>query len=204
MNGSAVGATNKSSHYADPVNLATGNFTFDHTDLRIPAPGMPFEFKRFYNSKDAMLSQAPLGYGWNHSYNVRLAVDSTTGTRAITFGDSRTERYELVGGIFVAEAGIFSTLATSGSGHVLTTKTQTKFFFDAQGRLTSIVDKNGNTKSLVYGTLGTLASVTDSAGRIFQFAYDANLRLISLTDPLARVIRFAYDVAGNLITITDA
>lgn len=205
VNGNAVGSTNQSSLFADPVNLATGNFTYDHTDVRITGPGMPFEFKRYYNSKDSRPSAAPLGFGWSHSYHARLEVEAVSGTRMIIFGDGRTERYEaLAGGLFAAEAGIFSTLSTEGGGHVLLNKAQTTHRFDAQGRLTAIVDKNGNTTTLAYGASGTLDTVTDTAGRTVQFAYDATKRLISLTDALARVIRFAYDAAGDLVTVTDA
>ena len=33
----------------DPVNLATGSYTYAHTDLRLPGKGMPFTFERTYN-----------------------------------------------------------------------------------------------------------------------------------------------------------
>ena len=70
----------------DPVNLATGNYTYNHADLRIPGRGLPFEFKRSYNSKDAGIQTGkPLGFGWTHSYNLSVTVDqggnAAVGTR---------------------------------------------------------------------------------------------------------------------------
>ena len=55
----------------DPVNLATGNYTYNHVDLQIPGRGLPFEFQRYYNSKATASTGLPLGYGWTDSYNIR-------------------------------------------------------------------------------------------------------------------------------------
>src|SRR5205085_2854159 len=36
---------------ADPVVLSAGNYIQSHIDLKLPGKGLPFEFRRFYNSK---------------------------------------------------------------------------------------------------------------------------------------------------------
>ena len=55
---------------ADPVNLATGNYYYEHTEFSIPSRGMPVEFKRYYNSQDDY--DGPFGIGTSHSYNIFL------------------------------------------------------------------------------------------------------------------------------------
>ena len=76
--------------------------------------------------------------------------------------------------------------------------------FDANKRLTSITDLNGNTITLNY-TGNNLTSVTDAVGRSLTLAYDASNRIISATDPLGRVWRYTYaNVAGVVLTtVTD-
>ena len=50
---SLLGHAPHSGFNADPVNTATGNYVFERTDLSIPGRGIPFEFKRSYNSQDS-------------------------------------------------------------------------------------------------------------------------------------------------------
>ncbi len=187
----------------DPVNLATGNYAYQHTDLRIPGRGLAFEFTRSYNSKDPMASVLPLGYGWNHSYNIHLWVNDSNSV-VVAFGDGHEETYATDGaGGYVAEPGVFNTLVSSGDGFTLTTKDQRQYDFDSNGQLTSIADRNGNTLSLSYAD-GELAAITDTVGRSFTFASDTNGCLSRITDPLGRTIQFAYDANTNLVSVTDA
>ena len=61
---------------------------------RSPASAWPSQFDRAYNSREASgggASATPLGYGWTHSYQVRLTVDA--GDVTITWGDGSTETY---------------------------------------------------------------------------------------------------------------
>ena len=194
---------------ADPVNVATGNYVFSKVDLKLPGPGFGFSFERNYNAQDASSgtsSATPLGYGWTHSYYVRLVVDGSNNV-TILWGDGRAETYNPDGnGGFSPQqgVGIFDTL-TSGSGgaYSLRKKDQTVYAFDGSLRLASITDKNGNTLSLAY-TGSNLTTITDTAGRSIGFTYDGSSRLTKITDPIARTIQFGYDANGNQISSTDA
>ena len=59
---------------ADPVSLATGQFTYNKTDLALPDT-IPIEFTRTYMSNDNQ-SRA-FGIGATHSYNIFLVGDGS-------------------------------------------------------------------------------------------------------------------------------
>jgi YD repeat-containing protein len=59
----------------DPVDTTTGAFVHHTADLAFGALGIPIEFVRTYNSASRN-AQGPLGYGWTHSYALRLATSS--------------------------------------------------------------------------------------------------------------------------------
>lgn len=187
----------------DPVNLATGNYIYEHTDLRLPGVGFPFEFKRFYNSKFADQTGRPMGFGWTHSYNLWLT--NTTTNALITFGDGHVETHILQpDSSYLPEAGVFDRLQKNGDGTwTLITKAQTQQNFNAQGRLDSIVDKNGNRLALTYIS-SQLTSITDTAGRSVMFTNDANGCISSLLDSIGRTIRYEYDGQTNLVRVVDA
>ena len=204
ITGQALGNSNPTQPTSkDPVNLATGNYTYNHVDLRIPGRGLPFEFKRFYNSKATASTGLPLGYGWTDSYNIGLSVSPSNNAVVIAFGDGHSEMYATNGaGGYFSQPGIYNVLTASGGNYTLTTKEQQKYNFNSSGLLTSIVDKNNNTISLAY-TGNNLTTITNTVGRVISFAYNANNCLTNITDPLNRTVRFAYDANTNLISVTD-
>ena len=199
------GVDNNAGDWGDPVNTATGNYVYQRRDLEIPGVGMPFRFDRAYNSREASRTTAvgtPLGYGWTHSYNVRL--DEEAGIVTITWGDARTESFTPDGaGGYTAQYGVFDTLAENGDGsYTLTKRERTAYQFDASSRLAAIVDKNGNRLTLVYAG-AYLTEIQDTAGRSIRLDYDANGRITLITDPIGRTVQYAYDGAGNLISAAD-
>lgn len=202
VSGQSLGAQRNGSFSLDPVNLATGNYIYQHTDLRIPGKGFPFEFTRFYNSKFSDQTGLPLGFGWTHSYNIRLTATSTNAT--VTFGDGHSELHTLSGGQYVAEAGVYDVLTNNPDGSfTLTSKDQSRRNFDSDGRLVSVADKNANTLSLAYAN-GILTNITDTSGRQIVFQSDTNGLITQITDPLNRLIQFQYDSQTNLVAVIDA
>ncbi len=203
-----LGGKTNSGYSADPVNTATGNYIYTKVDLKLPGPGMSFVFERNYNSQDASAPDAtvgPLGFGWNHTYNVQLTVDGANNV-TIRWDDSKADTYnpDLNGGFTPQpHLAIFDKLtASAGGGYALLRKDQTRYNFDASNRLASIVDKNGNTTALAY-TGGNLTTITDTGGRVISFTYDASNRMTKITDPINRTIQFAYDASSNPISVID-
>jgi hypothetical protein len=60
---------------ADPVNIATGEFTYDNTVMSIPGRGMPFNFSLSYKNQ-ATTASSPVGNNFDHSYNKSLVAQT--------------------------------------------------------------------------------------------------------------------------------
>ena len=207
------------------IDLSSGNFKpyYNHVDFANPAgKGIPFVFARTYNTMDAGYS-GPMGPGWNHSYNISIA--EFNGLAIVMWGDGRDDFYTVNGGTYTPDPGIYDTLTKSGSTYTLERKDLTKYYFESieagAARLTSIVDKNGNTVTLEYDTThnleqgGNLIMVKDGSGRYYQFHYTVipqqitpgnryRLEYILEQNTLARSITFGYDSKGNLARFRDA
>jgi len=202
VTGQALGPNTPQSKSDDPVNLATGNFLYDHVDLAIPGIGFPFTFQRFYNSKDTGNTNGPMGVYWSHSYNVR--VESSNSIARVTYGDGRNESYTNSAGVYFAEPGIYNELTTNTAGtYALLTKERTQYNFDALGRLVSIVDKNSNTLTVAYDGAGALVAITNSAGRAVRVFTDAQKRIVRIVDPLNRTNAYEYSAQGDLVSAVD-
>lgn len=122
--------------------------------------------------------------------------------------DGRRDTYSHApDGSYTPPPGIYATLTPITTAdtisYTLTTKDQTSFNFDADGKLVSIVDRNSNELSLSYDASGYLAQVTDASGRSLDFNYDANRRIASVVDPAGRALSYGYDANGDLTSFTD-
>jgi len=197
------GAQTSSGYSKDPVNTSTGNYIYQKKDLEISGRGLPVAFERNYNSQDA--TDGPLGYGWGHTYNEKLSVDSASSNVTIRHGDGKTETWtpDGSGGYKATQSGVSDTLISNGNGtYTLKKKDLTRYDFDASLNLSSITDKNANSISLAY-TSASLTQLTDTAGRTIALTYDGNNRISTITDPIGRTIQYTYDTSGNLISSQD-
>ncbi|MBI1928507.1 PEP-CTERM sorting domain-containing protein [Candidatus Poribacteria bacterium] len=208
----------------DPVDLATGSYVRQTQDVAIPTRGLPLELTRTYNSAAAEID-SPLGFGWTHTYNMSVSLDTDTGGLVVRMPDGRLDLYVDDGtGTLKPPLGIYNQLTPNPDGtFTLTTKERDTYNFDASGRLTSVSDRNGNTTILVYSgdqltfvaapdgrflslnydVIDHLVSVTDPLGHTTTYAYDANGDLVSTTDSLGGVTSFSYDVEHHMTTLTD-
>ncbi len=74
-------------------------------------------------------------------------------------------------------------------------------FFDAGGRQTRRMDRNGNEWLYAYNGNGLLQTITDPVNRVTTFAYDGNNKLQSVTDAASRVTQFTVDGNGDLTEV---
>ena len=77
----------------------------------------------------------------------------------------------------------------------LTYKDGSVYNFNAQGKLTAIADKNGNTVNFTYNSGSNLISIADQTGKTITLDYDANNRINSMTDPNNNTYSITY--SGN-------
>ncbi|MDQ5821251.1 MAG: DUF6531 domain-containing protein [Actinomycetota bacterium] len=192
-------AENPTHMWAEPVDSATGSYFTSVTDVALPGIGVPFRFKRSYNSADA--TQGQLGRGWTASYLTSLSFGAQ-GDVTVRAGDGQRLTYvKNPDGSFSGSAGTRAKLAAISGGYELTLKDQERDRYDTQGRLTAVLDRNGNTISFAYDGAGQLTSATDTAGRTITFTVTNGL-LIAISLPDGRGVQYGY-TGGNLTSVTD-
>jgi YD repeat-containing protein len=211
----------------DPVNLGTGLFIYKDTDLYLPDI-IPISITRVYRPNDT--KWRPFGSGTRHPYEMFLIGDQTTysyGELVLPDGGRvHFDRYSSGTGFSGAmmEAtttpnGFYkSTLISSGTwangNWDLKLRDGTVYRFSVDGRevapLSAIIDRNGNTLSVVRnpGTTGNLEShrvtrVVSPNGRWVEFSYDANFHITQAKDNIGRTVSYTYDASGRLIRVTN-
>lgn len=194
------------------------------TDVSFPSRGLPINLVRSYHIRSGY--DGVFGYGWTHSYNVRL-IKYPDGSVRIHEGDGSNSWFQ------VTPSGGYTSPVYVGYGLLPTSPTggfERKYRnglierFDSSGRLESITDPNGNSMMfaydgwllariidrvghityLGYNDKGRISSITDPAGRMTVYEYDDFGNMASVTDPAGGVTRYAYDSSHNLVNITDA
>ena len=108
-------------------------------------------------------------------------------------------------GYITYEPGVYDTLIKNpdGTWMLKIKKDKTIQRFNADGKLVSITDRNGNALTFGYDGNGRPITITDAAGRVATFTYGGNNKIIRITDPIGRHADYAYDANGNLIRSRD-
>lgn len=173
------------------ANVASGNLFHSQEILRTKGSGLTAEITMSYNSMDTY--SGPLGRGWTHNYS--LSVVEHGGKITLKEDDGKRTYFEYLG------YNAYSSVSSSGrhamilknidESYTLTEKSGMKYWFDTEGRLSKIIDRNNNALILDYSG-SDLISLSDSYGRQTTFAYDANNRITLVTDPAGRSITFSY------------
>lgn len=202
----------------DPVNLATGNFSYDKEDLVIKGSS-PLVFKRTYNAIGE--TKGVLGKNWIHSFEWSLdaqkADDKTI--LALTNPDGRVDYYEPVenGYYFECKLAPGNQLHEEPDGYRLITAAQEHYQFDAQGHMLEIKTIDGKATTFEYneakqlsgvhtisGSIlfsydmdGHLSSIKDQSGREVTFQCDQDC-LVKVTSPTGTTLRYTYDEEGRI------
>ncbi|MDQ5826169.1 MAG: DUF6531 domain-containing protein [Chloroflexota bacterium] len=187
----------------DPVHTYTGAFTYVYTDAVIAGRGPYINFVRTYSSNDSRVG--PLGQGWSHNYNMRLANPGDGTTDIILVGpQGRSDRYKHESdGSYTPPPNVHTSLVmNSAASYAARHKDQSEWLFDRAGRLVRITDRFGNHSDLEYDASSRLISIGDPAGRgVLTLTYDADGRLSSVRDwaQPVREVKFEYDGSGRLL-----
>jgi YD repeat-containing protein len=170
-------------HEGDPVNIASGNLFYGEEDLSFPSVGNNITIHRFYNSLAD--DNGPFGYGWSFTYDEIISEDPVD--QSITYRAYDGSVFKFTrnpDGTYENPPGMCcSTLTKDENGFLIRKKCGTRHFFDTEGKLTSIVDRNENAITLSYNTDGKLSAVTDASGSELVFAYNMNNKIESINGP---------------------
>lgn len=177
MLGVSVAAVQYSS---DPVNLSTGNFVYDHEDIKIGGE-IPLSFHRYYNSKDRV--KGSMGRCFVHNYESRLEENADKGKVTIFMGDGQKKTFRKnEDGTYQSLHSATEILTKEGDSHILT-------------KLTG--------ESITYNEAGQMVRQQNRYGRGVTFSYDENGKLEKAETDSSAFLAYAYNEAGQLALVTD-
>ncbi len=216
----------------EPVDLSTGLFVYEKTDLYLPDV-IPISLTRVYRNDDT--TSRAFGIGTTLPYDMfivgdlndfswvelvlpnggRVRFDRTQGN----YWNTSTLQCTTTPGAFYGATFTTSAPGWSGSGAfwVITLRDGTVMNFLQPGNigpqnyqavaLSSITDRNGNTVHVYRNSNNYITQIQSPNGRWIQLSYDSNNppRVISAQDSAGRVVGYSYDpTLGTLDTVTDA
>ncbi len=181
--------------FGSSANAASGNLSHSQPVFSTKGASLPTSITLYYNSLDSY--NGPLGIGWTHNYNSAIG-ESSDGYVVLQEGDGGRNVYTKSGNGYISQSGDYSVLSRNTDGtFVVAQKDGTTYNFGTNGKIASIVDRNGNAMSFAY-TNGNLITITDSAGRVTTIRYDMANHVASITDPSGNVNSFT--VNNNTLT----
>ena len=210
----------------DPVDLYTGLFVLQKTDIALPDV-MPIALTRTYRPADSR-SRA-FGIGASHPFDLFLVGSTFPYTYLdLVFEDGgrvhfdRTNCGQICDNDFANAQ--YSALTTptdwyaanihwNGAGWTLTKKDGMVYRFPdgfvagspQQAALIGITDRFGNTVTLTRDTNHNLAQVRSPNGRFLNVTYDPSnsTRIAQVQDNIGRTVGYEYDASGRLWKVTD-
>jgi YD repeat-containing protein len=200
----------------DPVDLATGIFVLDKTDLLLPDV-IPIQVRRTYRPGDS--AGHSFGVGAEQRYDLRLWSAHNYTEADLVLPDGSLIHYVrtspgtgYLDAIYQHSATptrfFASTIAWNGNGWDLTLTDGTVYVFGDHAPLQAIRDRYGNIVTVSHSNAqtGNVTRVTSPNGRWIAFTYDSTFpvnRVTQATDNIGRTVLYTYDANGNLSTVTD-
>jgi len=231
-NASTQPGKGKKARAGEPVDLSSGLFIYDKTDLAL-SDVIPITLTRTYRQNDSW--SRPFGIGSTHPYEMFIGGDGNefgiTAYVDLTLPDG-----SLIHFVGVGTSGFVTYLSSSSdpewygatiSGSPdnpnnyplpgswqLRKKDGTIYSFPASDgqvnpgcqALVGITDRYGNQVKITRNINAncTIAQITSPSGRAITFVYDSSYRIKTATDNLGRVVQYNYDASGRLQTVIDA
>lgn len=146
--------------------------------------------------------RSALGAGWGISGLLEL-VENRDGSILVVNGDGSELLYpQNANGNYDHPPGEFAVLSKLAEGTFRRVwPDQTIEQFNANNKLASVTDRNGNISRYQYDGVGRLTKFIDPVGLETTLTYSQSQ--VEITDPAARVTRLNLDANGNLTRVTD-
>src|SRR3569833_4278553 len=174
--------------------------------------GRGLSFGLFYNTQSvpsftlAETPPPPISLGWSHTFLTTLVItrDSVT---LLTGSGTAVPFTQNLDGSYTPIAGYYDSLVQNMDGsYSLTHKGGGTENFTSGGKLTSQVDRNGNTTSIAYYTSGygngQVHTITDAGSRTVTLSYNSDGQLDTVTDGAGREWDLGYDSNYYLESVT--
>ncbi len=177
---------------ADPVGVALGNVLMDTQEFFEPSGVTRLEFGRHYDSHDE--PDRGLGVGWTYTYGDFLTFEPG-GFIKLTNGQGVTHTFSPSGGgSYVVPRHVGGTFAAITGGYRYETLEGVRYDFHSDGRLKSILDRQGNGVQLTYTPANKLSRVTNVADASHYLDFTFNGDSISRVETWdGRAWQFSYD-----------
>lgn len=184
----------------DPVDIFSGSFYLQETDLEVPNTILPLAFTRTYRSGIAVYG--PLGWNWDHNYNLYLR-ELNDGNIAL-WRNLHEDIYRFDGANFEPPRGVFEKLErvpglaqvyeiVSEGGNRMHFEHPAGWVDGERIPLTNIEDRHGNALRFTYGAEDRLVEVRDDDDRYFHIDYDLCGLLVAVSDHTGRAYLYAHD-----------
>ena len=198
----------------DPVDLSTGLFVLESTDLVLPDT-LSIALTRSYRPRDP--TSRPFGIGSSHPYEMFLWSDNNYEEADIILPDGSRIHYERVNPEVSFLYAVYEHTSTpsafyksriirnADAGWDVRLVDGTVFVFPDVAPLQSIRDRYGNkiTITRTNGILGNITQLTSSNGRWIQFTYGSGNRISQARDNSGRTVNYTYDSSNRLWKVTD-
>lgn len=173
----------------DPVNLSTGNFIYEHEDLKIGGE-IPLSFHRYYNSKDSR--RGVLGNCFLHNYQISLEKEKN-GTVGVRLADGQINYYDKnEQGEYVGRNTALEFLKETEEGYILIHPGQERISFDREGKMLRKENMNGRGISFSYLEDGKLEKAEADNGSSLTYNYNKEEQLEKVTDHTGRTVLLQY------------
>ncbi len=184
-------------HIIETETMGAYEKAFD--DFEVASKGIDIRFTRYYNSMNEDVGL--FGKGWQSSYEIRCVDydnDGTLNLKKVIFPGEDPVLFAYENGTYTSGTSRMKLANKTGGGYTLHSREGITYQFNADGYLTSINDRIGNTVNLNLTSNGKIQSISDASSRQYIFEYGNNGLISKITDPAARTFRYQYNDEGQL------
>jgi len=199
----------------DPVDLGTGLFIDEKTDLTLPDI-IGADLTRTYRQGDS--NDYGFGYGTTSPWDLRLARVEDYKAVDLVMPDGGAVRLNRISPGTAREDAVFAPDGEAGKWTgaklrwstplylwELETRDGTVYEFPWYLPVSAIRDRHGNALRIRrYRATGAPTQVTTPSGRWLKFTLDDQERIVGVRDNGGRTVSYTYDASNRLATATDA